>query len=152
MVGAIGLCLAGFFAGTTTGQKQKVSLPRFSLHYHQTGGYLDVRGTWQLETKDDAWPTQTTTLHCERANRTCQEATVVITEIGLLPVEINSLAVKVWTDTFIEVCGSTAMAVSERYLIDLADKAVSGFVGPRNGEDCPLTIKKRMKMIDGPRG
>ncbi len=76
----------------------------------------------------------------------------MLTRIGLMPVVINSLTVKSWTDTFVEVCGSTAIATSERYLVDMVAKTVTGGVGPRNGEDCPLTIQKRMKMVDGFRG
>ncbi len=95
---------------------------------------------------------QTTTLQCERARQTCLEVTVVLSEVGLLPVEINSLAIKSWTNTVLEICGSTAIATSEHYMIDLVAKTVSGSVGPRNAADCPTRIQKRMKMIDGFRG
>jgi len=151
-IGGIGLCLTSFLAGVAFAPKHKLALPNFSLHYDRNPGYLFVRGTWELETKNNAWPTQTTTLQCERSKRTCQEVTVVLSEVGFLPIVINSLVVKSWTETLVEVCGSTAIATSERYLIDISAKTVTGSVGPRNGEDCPSIIEKRMNLIDGFRG
>lgn len=149
VVGAVGLSLVSFLAGSANTPKPTTSWPSFSLHHDQSAGYLDVRGTWELETKDGAWPTQTTTLQCERATQTCQEVTVVLSQVGFLPVVINSLAIKSWTDRVVEICGSTAIATSERYLIDVLAKTVSGSVGPRNGNDCPSRVQKRMKLIDG---
>src|SRR5262245_18201654 len=48
---------------------------------------LVVQGTWRREDGDDAWPSQTTTIECERSTRRCREASAVLAGNGhLMPV------------------------------------------------------------------
>jgi hypothetical protein len=132
-------------------------LPPFVLVHDHARGTLLVQGTWALEDDKNAWPTQTTTIECDRTTLQCLEATAIITgqDGQLFPLSINRLAVQRWDDELVAIKGTGAACVDEIYSIQLRTRMVTGLVTrkPVTGENdfCSLTSSqpKRMRMIDG---
>ena len=144
--------VAGSFLGDSADRKVRLILPHFSLNHDQPSGFLEVRGTWELEAKDDGFPNQTTTLHCWRTGMYCFEVSAVLSQFGFMPLDINRMKIVSWSEQVVVVCGSTALLTAERYTIDLLRQSVHGAVGPRSdGNDCPDRVTKRMNLIDGHR-
>jgi hypothetical protein len=127
-------------------------LPHYIFSHNALSGNLFVQGTWRREDGDDAYPTQTTTLECERTTKQCLEASAVIAKNLMLPVSINTLKISRWDDQFVVVNGPGALCVDETYTIDLRLEAVAGLLKSKAGcSETNETNEKpmRMRMVDG---
>src|SRR4029079_16655297 len=88
-----------------------------------------IHGTWRREDGDDANPTQTTTIECDRAKHRCLEASAVILSNEMMtPVQINRLPIRRWDQDLIRVEGVGARCVDEVYELHLSSKAVTGLI------------------------
>lgn len=124
-------------------------LPTFFFSHDQGRGTLFVQGTWALEDDKNAWPSQTTTIDCDRATRQCLEGTAILTGLDgqLFPVSINRLEL-------IVIKGAGAVCVDEVYSIHLRTQNVTGLASKKldvSGDVCShvSSAPKRMRMIDG---
>lgn len=108
-----------------------------------------------MEDQQQAWPLQTMTIHCEKANKTCIEASAVLPELDqLFPVTIHYLAITRWDNDLIIFEGPGAACTAETYQVNLQTQMVTGLRGRKSdaaAELCGQTDKtpKRMRMIDG---
>jgi hypothetical protein len=144
----------GLFGWEIFAQRQfsgrSVILPHASFNHDRGIGKIELRGTWQRDDSKDALPNQTTTIECWRSENFCIEVTAALADTGFMPLDINRMKVVSWNEQVVVVCGSTGLATSERYVIDVKLEAVSGVVGPKSeGDICPKTINATLKMIDG---
>ena len=93
-------------------------LPHYVFSYDPPTGVLHVQGTWRLEDGDDAYPSQTTTLLCEKSKKSCSEASAILADNLMLPVGINSLPTTRWDDQFIVIRGPKAVCAEEFYTVE----------------------------------
>jgi hypothetical protein len=155
--GALVVALLGMI-WTASLEKNAIHAP-FLPHFVfvEDKGSLTVQGTWRREDGDDANPTQTTTIECDRATRRCLEASAVILGKDVMaPVAINTLPILKWDETAVVVAGAGARCVDEVYELHLSTKAVTGLITRKHDEFCDSTpgaeISKRptrIRMIDG---
>jgi hypothetical protein len=152
------VALAGtvFLLWAVASQVHAPFLPPFFFLHDQGRGKLLVQGTWALEDDKNAWPSQTTTIDCDRAAGQCLEATAVLTgqDGQLFPVAINRLANDRWDDQLVVIRGAGTACVEEIYSIHLRTRNVTGLVSKRADtpvDACGLvsSAPKRMRMIDG---
>ena len=130
-------------------------LPHF-IFVHD-GNTLTVQGTWRREDGDDAWPSQTTTIECDRAARQCTEASAVLAGGELLmPVVLHSFSVTEWSESVVVARGSTALCIEETYQFHLATQSVTGLVSRKRTDVCnsvpgsaEAKSQVRLRMIDG---
>jgi hypothetical protein len=148
-------CVLGIFGGLVISsmhspKSRRVILPHASFSHDQKLGYIEARGTWERDDKEDALPNQTTTIECWRSESTCTEVTAALADTGFMPLDINHLKIISWNEQVAVVCAARALTTAERYVIDLKSRSVSGGVGPRReGSPCPTEIEATFKMIDG---
>jgi len=127
------------------------------LTFSHDNDSLSVTGTWRREDGDDAYPSQTTTIDCERATRRCTEASAVLARSDLLmPIVIHTFDITQWNDSVIIARGSTALCVDETYEFHLTTKAVTGLILRKRNDPChsapgvaQSTNPVRMRMVDG---
>lgn len=151
----VSLLFVGFLLWMEGRKVHAPFLPHF-VFQHESDTVV-VQGTWRREDGDDANPSQTTTIECERATRRCLEASAVILGNDVMaPVIINQLSVRRWDDASIVVEGAGARCVEEVYELHLASKAVTGLVTRRRDAFCDSApgaelarAPVRMRMIDG---
>jgi hypothetical protein len=130
-------------------------LPHF-VFIHDKGS-LVVQGTWRREDGDDAWPSQTTTVECERTSRQCTEASAVLaSEDYLMPVKLSTFQISEWNDSVVIARGSTAQCIEETYEFHLATKSVTGLVSRKRTQLCDgmpgaaeARSPVRLRMVDG---
>jgi hypothetical protein len=131
----------------------------FLPHYHfaHDGNTLRVQGTWRREDGGDAWPSQTTTVECERATRQCTEASAVLADgEQLMPVLLHIFQIIEWSESVVVARGSTGLCIEETYQFHLATQSVTGLVSRRRTDVCnsaPGSAEAkstvRLRMIDG---
>ena len=153
LVGALLLAVLLLYIDGTRGRLP--ILPHFV--FEVSGGSLVVQGTWRREDGDDAWPTQTTTIECERSSRRCREASAVLADNEqLMPIVINDLSVVRWDEDLLVVQGPGAACISEIYSFRFSTKSVTGLVTRKDTEMCrtapsasPGGTAVRTVMVDG---
>ena len=154
VVGVLALALfsGSFWLGYSKGPR--IILPHFAISHEYDAGRLFVQGTWTLEHDEMAWQSQATTIECYRASAACLEATAVIADDFLMPVEINRLKVTSWDREVVVIEGAGSICKTEVYQISTTTNMVTGLVSRRdnaNSEVCGIAVAKsrRMRMIDG---
>jgi hypothetical protein len=114
---------------------------------------LAVQGTWRLDDGDDAYPSQTTTIECERSTMGCIEASAVLLRLDLMQaVSINRLKALRWDNDLIVTEGVGALCVDAVYEFRLRSKAVTGLQTRNNDPQCNVPGAKpetRLHMVDG---
>jgi hypothetical protein len=130
-------------------------LPPYIFTHDEKAGVLRIQGTLTLEGEDLAWPSQTTTIECERSTKRCIEASAVLAgNEQLMPVMIHELDVLRWDNAFVVLQGPTALFADQVYNIHLQTQTVTGLTTPKRSnvaDACGLASNKpkRMRMIDG---
>jgi hypothetical protein len=150
-----GLLLMGFALWVESTRDHSPFLPHFILVPDKDT--ISVQGTWRREDGDDAWPSQTTTIECERSTRRCIEASAVLAGKDLMmPVSINYLSILRWDDDLIVVQGVGAQCVEEVYEFHLRTKSVTGLQKRKRNDLCDAAPgasaskePTRLRMIDG---
>jgi hypothetical protein len=124
-------------------------LPHFVFSHDGTKGTFYGQGTWQLEDDESGLPIQSTTMRCYRQLMSCDEATVVISDNLMLPIEINTLKVQQWTADSIIVRGPTVICAEETYTIDLRTEFITGIATRKSACADEKGWPRRLRMIDG---
>lgn len=152
-IATVALVAAAFYVGGVISRpKDKPRMQPLTLEHDTDGGTLDITGTWTLVDQDPGFPNQSTSMHCRKTPMVCLEATVVLSEFGMLPMTINQLKIARWTDTQVIIAGTSSFCMSETYTVDLITKNISGVARPRPDRIDPLCegrIERKMKMISG---
>jgi hypothetical protein len=154
----IALFFAGFLLYLSATRVAAPYLPHF-IFVHD-GNILTVQGTWRREDGDDAWPSQTTTIECERAKLQCTEASAVLARgdrvDSLMPVVLNRFRATEWDGSVVVAQGSTALCIEETYQFYIATQSVTGLVSRKSTDTCnsvPGSAEAkgqvRLRMIDG---
>lgn len=150
----VALLATGFLLYVERTRVRSPSLPAFHFAHDERAGTMFIQGTWTLEGIDRiAWPSQTTNISCERANKRCLEATAVVAGEdypSLMPTVPSELEILRWDSDLIVARGQTALCVDTTVNVHLSTKAVTGLVSPREGCGGAFPVlPKRMRMIDG---
>jgi hypothetical protein len=86
---------------------------------------------------------------CDRTVRQCTEATAVIANDLMLPIDINVLEVTRWDAQFIIIRGPSALCVEETYTADIGAETLTGVVTRKAGCEDFGRKSVRIRLIDG---
>lgn len=147
IIGLLFLSLFSFLLWMQAGVPTRIDLPHYNFNNDAATGKFWVVGTWALEDASNAWPTQSTTIECNRRSGICLEVTAVIADDKfMMPLAINRLKIDAWSSDSITISGIEAACITEHYQVSLLTKTVTGLV--QRKADCPGEHQKRMRMID----
>jgi hypothetical protein len=124
-------------------------LPGATFSISAGKAFFLAQGTWRREDQDNAFAIQTTSLECDRATKKCHEATAIVTDVSVLPININTLEVIKWDDDFIVIRGPSSLCTEEIYTADIRAEFLAGVVTPKSG--CQSSNQKpfRIRLVDG---
>lgn len=151
----IALLVTGFLLYVERTRVLSPFLPSFYFNHDEQAATIYIQGTWTLDEDEIAWPSQTTTIWCDRTTKKCSEVTAVLaghpshTTTSLMPATISDLQVLRWDNDLIVARGRTATCTDTTVNIHFQTKAVTGYVTPREGCGSLGVQAKRMRMIDG---
>ena len=155
---ALGILIFYAIACTTllaTSNPKAISIPDYHFFVSQEQGIIEMQGTWRLEDEKSGFPTQSTTLHCNKINRTCVEATAVVADSEIMmPVSLDYRTIEKWDEHGAIVRGADGMCFDTVYSISFAAKSVTGISQPRATaaaacEQSPIRKSERRGRFSG---
>jgi hypothetical protein len=129
-----------------------ISLSNYQFFDEVWDDYVSARGTWVLENDKQAFPLQTTRIHCNRQWNHCVEATAMVMLGHHLSVDIDYHEVERWDQH--EIVTKPSEHLCARYTLRLSrsQKMVTGLrITTTTGKGCESIEKKdlTLRLVSG---
>ena len=105
-------------------ERQLVFLPPY-IFFGDTQ-FVMAQGTWTLVNDEQAWPLQTTTIHCHRKWNHCIESTAIVADGERLSLELNYYEVERWDNLEIVTKPRGLACVRYTLRLSLSQRTVTG--------------------------
>lgn len=141
------LLVATFIGGTIFGKNGAgLTLPDHDFHVSSDGAWLRVHGRWTLVGEAMGWPTQTSTVECDKDQKVCVEGTAVISDGILMDVKLTNFKVDRWDAETVIATSNDMPCVKRTYVFDLRTKSANAVSKSECGGS---KTEKRLTMRDG---
>lgn len=114
-----------FLASAVVKSRVPVSLPPFANVFPLGDEYITAIGTWVIEGQKQAFPLQTTQIHCEKELRRCTTSTAQVMLGDQMHVDVRFYEIIEWGKAHVVFVDDAPSCVRYIYTIDLITKAVN---------------------------
>jgi hypothetical protein len=156
--GIVTLMVVVFWVGTVLAaivvakSRVPVNLPVWDSVSALGDSHAVAKGTWVIESQQQAFPLQTTDIQCEKELRRCTMATATVMSGDQLNLNVDFYEVISWDKSRIVFVNETPLCVRYIYTIDLATKATNAIRSKRasKGADCAAIDQElRLSLKNG---
>jgi hypothetical protein len=149
MIGALGL-IAILEAGLLFLfiNQDPIHLPGSYFDHNEKIELFHAHGPWSLVDDNLAWPKKSSTIHCHKSQKLCVEATAIIAEKILMPVNVVYLDIVRWDADMITARGNETDCLRLEHSYDLKKKLAFGTsksICRGDGEEKRLLLKNGAK-------